>query len=102
MVCNDVTRARALDSRDRECFVACVTKKVASRMSSRTNRRGGARPGAGRKKLPNSKQLGIRISEDMYDRWKALKTLRRAKSDAELFEYLLDLATATDQDSSVR
>ena len=51
--------------------------------------KGGARPGAGRKKAASSKQLCMRISEGLFDRWKELKILRRAKSDAELLEYLL-------------
>ena len=70
-------------------------------MSSSTSRRG---PDTGRKKLnkANSKQLGIQISRDMYDRWKELKMLRQTKSDAELFEYLHDFADEADQDSSFR
>ena len=67
-------------------------------------RRGGARTGAGRKKVDkvSSKQFGIQISEGMYYRWKELKVLRRAKNDAELFEYLPDLTASADQHSSFR
>ena len=73
-------------------------------MDANARRRGGARTGAGRKKLDkaSSKKMGMRVSEDTYDRWKELKTLRRAKNDAELLEYLLDLAASADQDSSFR
>ena len=61
----DVTRA--LDAlarspyKDRDCESFGGVLKVASTMSSSTNRRGGASPGTGRKKLPNSKQLGVRV-----------------------------------------
>ena len=54
-------------------------------MSENAKRRGGARPGAGRKKVneASSKQLSIRISEEMFHRWREMKVLRQAKSDAE-------------------
>ena len=75
-------------------------------MYARSRRRGGARTGAGRKKLDKAssklKKMGMRVSEGTHGRWKELKTLRRAKSDAELLEYLLDLAASADQDSSFR
>ena len=72
-------------------------------MDARSKRRGGVRTGAGRKKASSKlKKMGMRISEDTYGRWKELKTLRRAKTDAELLEYLLDLAASADQDSSFR
>ena len=46
---------------------------MASMMSSCAKRRGGARPGAGRKKAASSKQLSMRVSEGLFDRWKELK-----------------------------
>ena len=75
-------------------------------MDARSRRRGVARTGAGRKKLEKAssklKKMGMRVSEGTYGRWKELKTLRRAKSDTELLECLLDLAASADQDSSFR
>ena len=96
-----------MSSMHRECLVFGVRylgTTYASTMDARSKRRGGARTGAGRKKLDkaSSKQMDMRISEDTYGRWKELKTLRRAKTDAELLEYLLDLAASADQDSSFR
>ena len=80
--------------------------ELPSTMDARLRRRGGARTRAGRKKLDKAssklKKMGMRVSEDKYGRWKELKTLRRAKSDAELLEFLLDLAASADQDSSFR
>ena len=73
-------------------------------MTMSSNARGGVRRGAGRKKLDKakSKQLNIRIPEHMHDRWKDLKIIRRAKTDAELFGYMLDLADSADHDASFR
>lgn len=53
------------------------------------------------KKAASSKQLSMRVSEGLFDWWKELKMLRQGKSDAELLQYLLDLAAA-DQESSFR
>ena len=64
--------------------------------------RGGRREGAGRKKLDVCKSKRIRISEDLFQRWKDLKRIRNAGSDEELVAYLLDLATATDLSASPR
>ena len=82
--------------------VALHTTRSFATMSSNT--RGGARRGAGRKKLDKakSKQLNIRIPEHMYDRWKDFKVIRGAKTDAELFGYMLDLADSADHDASFR
>ena len=57
--------------------------------------RGGRREGSGRKKLDVCKSKRIRISEDLFERWKDLKRIRNARSDEDLVSYLLDLATAT-------
>ena len=47
--------------RDRECFGVCVIRKVASMMSSSTNRRGCARPSAGRKQSTKQLGAGVRV-----------------------------------------
>ena len=65
-------------------------------------KRGGRREGSGRKKLDVCKSKRIRISEDLFQRWKDLKRIRKARSDEELVAYLLDLATATDMSDSPR
>ena len=98
MECKNSPRSRPLAN----VLGRALSGEMASTMSSCARRRGGARPGAGRKKAASSKQLSMRVSEELFDRWKELKILRRAKSDAELLEYLLDLAAATDQESSFR
>ena len=64
------------------------------------SKRGGRREGSGRKKLDVCKSKRIRISEDLFQRWKDLKRIRKARSDEELLAYLLDLATATDLSDS--
>ena len=56
----------------------------------------------GEKKLDVCKSKRIRISEDLFQRWKDLKRIRKARSDEELVAYLLDLATATDLSDSPR
>ena len=66
------------------------------------SKRGGRREGSGRKKLDVCKSKRIRISEDLFQRWKDLKRIRKARSDEELVAYLLDLATATDLSDSPR
>ena len=48
------------------------------------------------------KSKRIRISEDLFQHWKDLKCIRKARSDEELVAYLLDLATATDLSDSPR
>ena len=60
------------------------------------SKRGGRREESGRKKLDVCKSKRIRISEDLFQHWKDLKRIRKARSDEELVAYLLDLATATD------
>ena len=59
------------------------------------SKRRGQIEGSGRKKLDVCKSKRIRISEDLFQRWKDLKRIRKARSDEELVAYLLDLATAT-------
>ena len=66
------------------------------------SKRGGRREGSGRKKLDVCKSKRIRISEDLFQRWKDLKRIRKARSDEELVAYLLDLAIATDLSDSPR
>ena len=66
------------------------------------SKRGGRREGSGRKKLDVCKSKRIRISEDLFQRWKDLKRIRKARSDEELVACLLDLATATDLSDSPR
>ena len=61
---------------------------------------GGSREGAGRKKKTTNKaekRQRLRISEGLYQRWTELKSIRRARSDDEVFSYLLDLAREVDQ-----
>ena len=48
------------------------------------------------------KSKRIRISEDLFQRWKDLKRIRKARSYEELVAYLLDLATGTDLSDSPR
>ena len=86
--CKNSSRCRPLTN----VLGHALSGKMASMMSSCARRRGGARPGAGRKKTASSKQLSMQVSEGLFDRWKELKILRRAKSDAKLLQYLLDLA----------
>ena len=64
--------------------------------------RGGRRERSGRKKLDVCKFKRIRISEDLFQRWKDLKSIRKAQSNEELVAYLLDLASATDLSASSR
>ena len=66
------------------------------------SRKGGRREGAGRKKLDVCKSKRIRISQDLFQRWKDLKRIRKARSDEELVGFLLDLATAMDLSASPR
>ena len=66
------------------------------------SKRGGRREGSGRKKLDVCKSKRIRISEDLFQRWKDLKRIRKARSDEELVAYLLDLAIATNLSDSPR
>ena len=66
------------------------------------SKRGGRRKGSGRKKLDVCKSKRIRISENLFQRWKDLKRIRKARSDEELVAYLLDLAIATDLSDSPR
>ena len=61
---------------------------------------GGLREGAGRKKKAVNKaerRRTLKISEDLYQQWIELKNLRRARSDEEVFRYLLDIAREVDQ-----
>ena len=66
------------------------------------SKRGGRREGSGRKNLDVCKSKRIRISEDLFQRWKDLKRIRKARSYEELVAYLLDLATGTDLSDSPR
>ena len=85
-------------------FVTTLPRVKCTRLGLRgtMTKRGGRREGSGRKKLDVCKSKRIRISEDLFQRWKDLKRIRKARSDEELVAYVLDLATATDLSDSPR
>lgn len=63
-----------------------------------TSRRGGKRPGAGRKKQADrGNDVRIRISEAQQLRWIEVKTLKKLPNDNAVAKYLLDLADDFDE-----
>ena len=64
-------------------------------------KRGGRRPGAGRKKHPDrGKDVRVRISETQHLRWNELKNLKKLPNDDAVAKYLMDLASNIEEDES--
>ena len=63
------------------------------------SKKGGKRPGAGRKKhVDRGKDVGIRISETQHLRWNELKDLKKLPNDDAVAKYLMDLASDLDEE----
>ena len=63
------------------------------------SKRGGKRPGAGRKKhADKGKDVRIRISETQHLRWNEIKNLKRLPNDDAVAKYLMDLASGIDEE----
>ena len=64
------------------------------------SKRGGTRPGAGRKKhADRGKDVRIRILETQHLRWNELKNLKKLPNDDAVAKYLMDLASDLDEEN---